>query len=604
MTPFVGQIDDRIWEHARRRAHGVAVIEDHRLHTYRELTEAADRVAARLIGCGVGSDSVVGVSSARTFGGLVSLLGVLRAGGAVLYLDPEWPQQRLAHMTTTCDVSVIVADGGGIQQLPALSRTEDLTGAANERRDTAAAAPSTAIEVSGSRRLCYVVFTSGSTGTPRGVLIEHRGVFNTVTALAEQFAISVGTRVLQFASWAWDAAMCEILTTLTAGGTLVLAPDTARTGGTALAEVLRRHAVEVVTLTPSVLDAVPAADLPALHTVVSVGEACHPGVVRRWSASHRRVLNGYGPTETSIAVSVGECLPSGPIHIGTPLPNVAVRVVDDAGHDVPSGTPGELWVAGPGLARGYLGNPALTAARFRTTADGRRWYRTGDVVVANPDGTLTYIGRGDDQIKIRGHRIEPAEIERMLCTHPAVRSAAVVVAGEQLVAFVVGADPDADPATVCEAARTQAFFCLPDFLRPDHVAPLAYLPVTSNDKVDRTALAAMAIEQLTPTPTAATRPGGAPTPGLLNHVVTIAARVLKVPVAVDSNVFDLGGHSLLAAELSVTLSEAFGVDLAYQDVVQHPTPAQLAERIVGLLAGHPDPAARLSSSGGASSTRS
>ncbi|MGI5243230.1 non-ribosomal peptide synthetase [Dactylosporangium sp. CA-139066] len=601
MTPSTQLIHNRIWDHAHRSPDAAAVLDDDTTCTYRELTTAADTVARKLLAVGAGPDRVVGLAYPRTIDGLVHLLGILRAGAALLYLDPAWPRQRIEHMADACDLALIADAAGGIQDrriMPGQPAGTAVYGADAPRF--------------GADRLCYVVFTSGSTGTPSGVLVEHRGVRNTVTALADVFDIGPGTRVLQFAAWSWDAAMCEILTTLTAGGTLVLCPEPARSGGPVLADVLRRHAVEVVTLTPSVLDAVPARDLPALRTVVSVGEPCHPGLVHRWTAPRRQVLNGYGPTEASIAVSVGVMTPGTPIHIGAPLPNVTVKVVDDRDRDVPLGTVGELWVGGPGLARGYAADPGRTAARFTTDPDGRRWYRTGDLVSHRADGTLVYAGRVDDQVKIRGHRVELGEIEQMLCTHPAVRSCAVVVAGSRLVAYVVGTDPTTDPATVHEAAASQAMFWLPDFMKPDAIHAVPDLPLTSNGKVDRAALTERAMSAAAATTALNASPDGVstdaasappttgadapsagmpgaerPTNGVIDAVVEVASRVLKVPVRADDNIFDIGGHSLLAAELSVALSDVFGVDLAFDDVMHHPTAAALASRIAALTSGHP-----------------
>jgi amino acid adenylation domain-containing protein len=600
MTPSPPLVHDLIWDHARRSPDTVAALDDDTACTYRDLTTAADAVARRLLALGAGPDRVVGLSYPRTVEGLVYLLGILRAGAAVLYLDRTWPRQRIEHMADVCGVSLIADAVTGIHQRLTLYNH----GAPDSSNPPRIAGRGGDAPRVGADRLCYVVFTSGSTGQPGGVLVEHRGVRNTVTALAEVFEVRAGTRVLQFAAWSWDAAMCEILTTLTAGGTLVLAPEPARSGGPALADVLRRHAVEVVTLTPSVLAAVPATDLPALRTVVSVGEPCHPGVVHRWAAPHRRILNGYGPTEASIAVSVGVMAPGRPVHIGVPLRNVTVRVVDDRERDVPPGAVGELWVGGTGLARGYAGDPDRTAARFTTDPDGRRWYRTGDLVSRRSDGALVYAGRVDEQVKIRGHRVELGEVEQMLCTHPAIRSCTVVVAGGRLVAYVVGTDPYAEPATVREAAASQAWFWLPDFMTPQTIHAVPHLPLTSNGKVDRAALTEQAVSVATPTTATATTAsalfeseaaalsGGAPgaeqpTSGVLDGVLEVASRVLKVPVRAKDNFFDTGGHSLLAAELSVALSDVFDVDLAFDDVMRHPTAAELADRIAALTADHP-----------------
>jgi amino acid adenylation domain-containing protein len=519
----VSTIHDLIWEQARRRPDAVAVEHDDVTGTYRQLTDAADAAARRLRAAGVGPEQVVGVSYPRSVDGLVALLGVLRAGAAVLYLDPEWPAERLEFMLARCDVPVVLSASHGLAPRPTKAR------------------PSTDAD----RPLCYVVFTSGSTGTPKGVQVEHPAVLNMAVSLAELFAVREGTRMLQFAAWSWDAAMCEILVTLGAGGTLVIAPAAARSGGDALADFLRDRAVEVVTLTPSVLDATPVADLPALHTVVSVGEACHPALVRRWTAPHRRVLTGYGPTEATVAVTVGTCIPDAPIHIGAPLPGVRIRVADA----------GELLVGGVGLARGYVGEPELTALRFVTDASGERWYRTGDLVRPQRDGTLAYVGRRDEQVKLRGYRVELGEVEAVLSTAPGVRSCAVAVVADR----------------VDEHARRR----LPDFMVPGEVRAVAALPLTPNGKLDR---AAVTRTEPAPGPARNTVP---------DRVSAIVDRLLRARVAPDANIFDVGGHSLLAAELSVSLGEEFGVDLRFHEVILNPTPAALA-RLVAERAGGPE----------------
>ncbi|MFC4045528.1 amino acid adenylation domain-containing protein [Dactylosporangium siamense] len=485
-------IHDRIWHHAQRRPDMPAVIDGNHIFSYRELIERAERVGGYLLQLGAGRDQVVGLSFPRSMAGLVHLLGVLWSGAAVLYLDPDWPQQCLDQMTAACDVSLILSEQG-IRVLDA--------------EYSPSAAPGVLAGIDGDS-LCYVVFTSRSTGVPRGVLVEHQGAANMAAALAETFGVGVGTRVLQFAALSWDAAMCEIFLTLSAGGTLVLAPDAARVRGAALAGVLRRHAVEVVTLTPSVLDAVPVVDLPALRTVVSVGERCHPDLVRRWTSAARRVLNWYGPTEATVAVTVGVCVPGEDIDIGVPLPNVLVRVVDGDGRDVPAGVPGDLLVGGVGVARGYARQPQLTAARFVVDDQGCRWYRTGDLVSQRPDGTLTYIGRDDNQVKLRGHRVELGDVEQMLRTHPYVRSCAATIVGDRLVAFVVGVDTSVDAR---RAAIDHAHVWLPAYLQPSEVHAVAALPLTDNGELDRPAIARWAMTYLTAYPATA-RPASGATP--------------------------------------------------------------------------------------------
>ncbi|GAA4252618.1 non-ribosomal peptide synthetase [Dactylosporangium darangshiense] len=575
-------VDDLIWHWAAAAPDAVAVIDDTgQWTTYRELTAQANAVAAELAGLGVTTDQVVGVHYPRSVNGLVQLLGVWRTGGAALYLDPDWPLQRLQHMAVVCDVRVVRSP----QPIPGL-------------------APQPVPEaVSGGRLpqvhgpLCYVVFTSGSIGIPKGVLVEHPGVVNMATALAEIFTVGPGTRVLQFSAWSWDAAMGEILMTLTAGGTLVLAPPATRVGGPALAQLLRAHRVEVVTLTPSVLAAVPALDLPDLRTVAAVGEVCHPHLVDRWTAPHRRVFNGYGPTEATVAATVAACIPGADVHIGTPLPGVTAQVVDADGRPLPPGVIGELLIGGIGVARGYADSPAATATRFTTDSDGLRWYHTGDLVARRGDGTLTYVGRADDQVKLRGHRLTLGEVEHVLAAHPAVLGCAVVALADHLVAYLIADNEHlAEPAAagLVAAVRNHARALLPPFAVPDLVRVVAALPLTASGKVDRDVVLRWAAET-----SADPAPGSDDTTAQasLPRVLEVVAAVLDRPMRPDTDIIDTGGHSLLVAQLCVALSEALGVEVPYVTVALNRTPAGIAAAI-DQLTGTPN---RIDTPGGAPS---
>ncbi|MGI5243294.1 non-ribosomal peptide synthetase [Dactylosporangium sp. CA-139066] len=551
-----GSIADLIWQRAADTPDAVAVIDGTgAATTYRELTRQADTIAGEL--AAAGADEVVGVCWPRSVDGLVRFLGVWRAGAAVLYLDPDWPVARLQYMAAACAVRQI------LQPEPTLHLPAP--------QSVAVLPP----PVTGA--LCYVVFTSGSTGIPKGVLIEQPGVTAMATALAERLDVIAGTRVLQFAAWSWDAAMAEILMTLTAGATLVLAPAMTRHGGPALAGLLREHRVDVVTLTPSVLAATPADDLPDLRTVVAVGEPVHPHLVTRWAGPNRQLLNGYGPTEATVAVTIAELHPGEEVHIGTPLPGVTVRIVDEHGRPRPAGATGEILVGGLGVARGYTGSPAATEARFSTDKAGHRWYHTGDLAAWRPDGTLTYLGRTDDQIKLRGHRLTLGEVEHVVAAHPAVRGCAVVAVADRLTAFVV-ADPDHDTGLaetdLAAAVRGHAAALLPPFATP-HVRLVTALPLTAGGKTDHETLRAHAADQ-DPTSDRHSADGSLPV------TLAVVAAVLDQPVHADTDVIDAGGHSLLVAQLSVALSEALGVEVPYVTVALNRTPAGIAAAIDNL----------------------
>ena len=533
-----------------------AVVDGPRTVSYRQLLQAAWRVAAAVRRAGAGRDDVVGLSCRRGIEGLSGMLGILLAGAAYLYLDPAWPVQRRRHMVRECRVPLALTDAPDDLDVPRLRLAEANRGLNITYPPKAEPGD-----------LCYVVYTSGSTGTPKGVAVEHRGAANMAHRLAEAFDARPGARMLQFASWAWDAAAGEIFVTLAAGGTLVLAREAVRNGGEELAALLRAERVRIATLTPSLLAALPEGGLPDLRTVVAVGEPCPPELVARW-APGRVFLNGYGPSEATVAVTVGVCRPGMPVTIGRPLPGVTVRIVDASGAPVPDGQPGELIVGGEGVARGYV-----TAGREFTSGDrfldgpGGRWYRTGDLVARQPDGSLAYRGRLDDQVKVNGHRIELAEVEQGLRRHPGVRACAVVAGTGRLVAYVVPGLPLSPPDLLAVAARW-----LPEFMLPSEIRLVDVLPLTGNGKLNRHALTADA------TPPAGER-------DVLGETLALVRQALDAgEVGPDDDVFDAGGHSLVAAQLAVAATERFGVPVTALHVYDHPTPAKLAGLVAELMA--------------------
>ena len=419
--------------------------------TYEELERDANRLAHRLIASGVGTGDIVGVCLDRSLSMVTALLAVLKAGGAYLPLDPSYPAERLRFMVTDAEVSTLVTDGeaaGRVADLVAGSGTVVRLGReASALLDFPVDVPPVVITPAD---LAYVIYTSGSTGLPKGVLVEHGGVLNLAPVVADVFRLDSHSRVLQFASFSFDASVTEILLPLTVGATVCLAPRDVLMSGLDLLRLLDEERITTVTLPPSLLAVLPDADLPHLITLCSAGEACQPEVVRRWGRG-RRFVNGYGPTEATVATTYqifDEGLPEGmtSVPIGPPIANVRAYVLDDDRRPVAVGEPGELYIGGAGLAHGYLGRPDLTAERFVPDPfdgqPGARLYRTGDRVRWLADGTLDFLGRYDDQVKLRGYRIELGEIEQTLMSHPDVADAAVVVredtpGNRRLVAYVV-----------------------------------------------------------------------------------------------------------------------------------------------------------------------
>jgi amino acid adenylation domain-containing protein len=457
-----GRIHELFEAQAERTPDAVALVFEGERLTYRELNARANRLARYLRGAaGVRAETRVGICLERSSEMVVGLLGVLKAGGAYVPLDPAYPKDRLAYMLADADVKALLTDGPSSERLPEHDGELHRLDALSER--LALEDDSNLTETSTDANLAYVIYTSGSTGRPKGVMVQHGGICNLAAAQIRDFEIRPESRVLQFASFSFDAAVSEVFTTLLAGATLCLAPQEALMPGAPLIDTLRQHAVSVVTLPPSALAVMSAADLPALRTVVAAGEACAPDIVARW-AEGRRFINAYGPTENTVCATVNtRAAADSKPHIGRPIDNAQVYLLDVNLQPVPVGVTGELYVGGVGLARGYWRQPALTAERFIPNPfgvePGARLYRTGDVARRLEDGTIDFAGRADHQVKIRGFRIEPGEIEATLNRHPRVQNNVVVAhtdeaGNKRLVAYVVAGQRESPSGDDAPAPQT------------------------------------------------------------------------------------------------------------------------------------------------------
>ncbi|MDQ0687732.1 amino acid adenylation domain-containing protein [Streptomyces achromogenes] len=556
--------------------------------TYAELDARANRIAWWLIGQGLGPDDRVAVALPRGAEHIAALLGIMKAGAAYLPLDPEQPTERLARLLRDSGPKAVLLHAGLARRLPPgdarpLLLDAPATGAA------LAACPATAPHDDDRTRpllprdLAYVIHTSGSTGTPKPVGVPHTGFAALVATAARHQTTDAGSRVLQLAPPTFDVAIWELLTTFAGGGTLVV-PEHSRLLGEELADVLADEQITHVTLPVPVLATLPVgteSTLPDLRRLHIGGESCPPDLVRRWSADHE-LVNGYGTTECSVATTLTEpltALDGGPaqVPIGTPVAEVQVFVLDDVLAPVPAGRAGELYVTGPGLARGYVELPGLTAERFVACpfdAPGGRMYRTGDVVRWNADGQLEFLHRVDDQVKIRGFRVEPGEAEEALRRHPAVAQAVVLplthtTGDTRLVAYAVPA-PDAEVTPASLRADLQEV--LPDHLVPSAVVMLDALPLTPNGKIDRTALPAPEYD--------AAGVSRAPRTETEAVLCGLFGDILGVPsVGVDDSFFDLGGHSLLATRLVSRVRRVMGVELPLRVLFEAPTVARLVRRL-------------------------
>ncbi|MEV8532241.1 amino acid adenylation domain-containing protein [Streptomyces sp. NPDC051211] len=570
---------------ATRTPDGDAVVFGDTVVSYRELNERANRLAHRLIGLGVGPEQFVALAVPRSVEMVVALLGVVKAGAAYLPIDPGYPADRIEYMLADGDPALVLTTAAVADRLPAgerpvivLDQDEDGTYPATDPSDADRTAPLTL------DRPGYVIYTSGSTGRPKGVVVSHRGIASVAGTHVDRLGLGPGSRFLLVVSISFDVSMADIVMTLSSGAALVVPGPDQQAVGQELYDLITRYGVTHTDLVAPMLASLPDGDLPTLRGFVVGGEALPADMVERWSPG-RTVMQVYGPTETTVVATMSDPLSPAPQAppIGRPIWNARTHVLDAGLRPVPVGVPGELYIAGSGLARGYWQRPAMTAERF--VADpygppGSRMYRTGDLVRRRQDGNLEFLGRVDHQVKVRGFRIELGEIETVLARHPGVAAGAVVVsegAGgvKRLVGYAVPAtDAGLDPAEV----RAFLAGALPDYMVPTVVVVLDALPLTPSGKTDRKAL---------PEPDFGTVVAGrAPRTALEKELCAAFSDVLGLPeVGIDDGFFDLGGHSLLAARLTARLRQSTGVELGIRALFEAPTVARLAERLADAEAG-------------------
>ncbi|OXY96792.1 non-ribosomal peptide synthetase [Streptomyces diastatochromogenes] len=565
---------------AAKAGDDTAVLFEGKAVGYAALNSAANRLARYLIARGVGPDSVVAVSVPRSADLITVLLAVLKAGGAYLALDPAYPVERLAHMMADARPVLLLRAAEHTQlalrdeSVPEIVlddpafRTECEAHPDHDVSDRERLAPLRA------EHLMYVVYTSGSTGRPKGVAVTHSGVTGLVASQAEQIGAGPGDRVLQWASISFDAAFWDISLALLSGAALVLAPADDLLPGQPLRDTMIENQVTHATLPPVALSVTEADGVLPGGTLVSTGDALSPSLVRTW-AEGRSLLNGYGPTEVTVGISIGRITGPDDISIGRTFPGSTVHILDERLAETGHGDEGELYLAGPGLARGYLNQPGLTATRF--VADpagppGSRMYRSGDRGWRRADGELFFAGRADDQVKLRGFRIELGEIETRLAAHPAVDLACVVVEGDLATARIVGyVTTSADAETTGAELRQYVARSLPEHMVPYTVIVLDRFPTTPNGKVDRTALR---------TAGTANPPAPETAPSADTDLYDLVQQILGIPEArPEDNFFQLGGHSVLATLLARRIRKEFDVTIPMRTIFQATTLAELASAL-------------------------
>ncbi|MBO0686818.1 MAG: non-ribosomal peptide synthetase, partial [Candidatus Dormibacteraeota bacterium] len=508
-------------------------------------------------------------------------LGVLRAGAAYLPLDADWPRDRLAFVLGDAGCDLVLTDQELAEQLPDGRWQAVLLPKPPEAAGEVSAPP---LPQPGPEDLAYVIYTSGSTGQPKGVEITHRSLLNLCHWHVDEFAVGPDDRATQIASPAFDAAVWEIWPYLSAGAGVHVVPEAARTDPGLLRDWMLSTGITVAFLpTPLAETALTLEwpEHPSLRLLLTGGDT-----LRRYPPAQLpfRLVNNYGPTECAVVATSGpvtwegarEGLPS----IGRPIANVSVHILDERLQPVPAGAAGELFIGGEGVARGYRNRPQLNAERFLTDPDhpNRRLYRTGDVARLEPDGEIAFLGRLDNQVQVRGHRVELDEVAAVLMRHPAVQ-AAVVTTWEpvehdlRLAAYVVAPSEAMPPAPELRGFLESR---LPEYMVPAAFQRLDALPLTSNGKVDRAALPALAPDR--PLELAAPR-----TP-VEERVERIAAPLLGMDrVGVDEDFFQLGGHSLLGTQLVSRVREAYGIEVPLKSLFDNPTVASISAEIERLL---------------------
>ena len=571
-------------EQAERSPEAIAVDYNDQTLTFRELNQKANQLARLLRQKGVQPETFTAIFLPRSLDTVVAALAVLKAGGAYLPIDTEYPEERVKYMLHDSQVKLVITDDTLAQRFS--EESLEVIALPQAYKEIEAFSSENLPQSAQPENAAFMIYTSGSTGAPKGVMLHHRGAANFFQNMAHDFDIKPGKVMLQLASFGFDAATSEIFSALLAGGKVQMIDKEVLLSTEKLLEFIQRKKVTTATIPPSLLTLLPE-DRLALETVISVGDACTWELARRFM--HKvRFFNGYGPTEGTIGAVWGPVTEdrsneTTTVPIGRPNSNVKIYLLDEHLHPVPIGVPGELHIGGAGVARGYFNRPDLTAEKFIPdpfgNQPGARMYKTGDLARWLPDGQIEFIGRVDFQVKIRGFRIELGEIEAQLLTHPQVKDAVVAARGQtagekKIFAYLLTEDgQEIDPQAMRDFLKKR----LPDYMVPSAFVVLDKFPLTPNGKVDRKALPDPEQKDM------ATERYVAPRTPEEELLVSIWEDILKTDhIGIEHNFFDLGGHSLLATQLVSRVRDAFDVELPLKDVFAAPTIRLMAERIKAL----------------------
>ncbi|MER8996068.1 amino acid adenylation domain-containing protein [Mesorhizobium sp. M0678] len=567
--------------------------------SYAALEQRANRLARHLVSKGVRLGDVVGVLVERSCDLIVGFLAVLKAGAVYLPLDSRMPPQRLQFMARDAGATAVISKAELKEQMlgKALSepKIEGAIGCAvvlldKDRTEIALHEVTPPHCPAGPFDLAYVIYTSGSTGQPKGVMVEHRSACNMAEDLKRTYQLGADNRVLQFASCGFDASLFDFMLALSSGAQLCLAPPSASLPGAELVEFMRRERITAAGLTPTAWNSLPSTDLPDLTVIKSGGEPLPSSLIERWGEK-RRIFNSYGPTETTVYCIRTEVKAQGQRPpIGRPAINTMAYILDRYGNPAPVGAIGDLYIGGVGIARGYINRDELTRELFRPNPfdddPQSKLYRTGDRARYRSDGMIEFWGRKDGQIKIRGIRVELAEIEQCLTQHDDVKACCVTLTdwsdeNAGLTAYVVRRRETSSEAT----DELQSFLraSLPGYMIPSHFVFLPQLPTNRSGKIDRRALPE-------PTNTSKLRTATLPTGELQTELAEIWKDVLKLDsVGVEDNFFDVGGHSLAIVQVQARIHDRLGIDCKILELFEHPTIRTLAAHLAVIPAA-PRPA--------------
>ena len=587
----------------------IAVVFEQQKLTYSQLNSKANQLAHYLQKLGVVPETLVGICVERSVEMVVGLLAILKAGGAYLPLDPAYPQERLEYMFADSQVSVLLTQQQLLAQLP--QHQAKVVFLDRDWEKIATETPEKVESEVSPQNLAYVIYTSGSTGKPKGVLVEHKGLCNLVTVQMQGFQVNSNSRVLQFASLSFDASIWEIVMALGSGASLYIGSRDSLMPGVGMSQWLRNNKITHITIPPSALAVMPKDELPTLKTIVVAGEACPPELISHW-AKGRQFVNAYGPTESTVCATMAECSPECYVPpIGRPISNTQIYILDRNLQPVPIGVPGEIYIGGVGLARGYLNREDLTNQKFipnpfdnskvKSGATPRRrktqgnahqesqkskLYKTGDLGRYLADGNIEFIGRIDHQVKIRGFRIEIGEIEALVSQYPDIKENVVIAqsdpAGDKrLVVYIVPKQESTQDTSLIPQIRQFLKQKLPEYMIPAAFVLLDAFPLTPNGKIDRRAL-----------PVPDTVPSGISTAYVTPQTETeqllakIWQEVLQVEkVGIYDNFFELGGHSLLTIKVHTKLQEIYAQYISLVKLFQHPNISEFSKYLIDLQRG-------------------